>query len=41
VDQATTIVVPNTPAAKGAGGSAGTNDGIDGAAQATLQASSS
>jgi hypothetical protein len=41
VDQATTIVVPGSPAAKGTGGSAGTNDGIDGVAQAILQASSS
>ena len=41
VDQATTIIVPTSPAPKGAGGSAGTNDGIDGVAQAMLQASTS
>jgi len=40
IDQTTTVVVPNAPAAKGAGGSSGVNDGIDGVAQAVFQASS-
>ncbi|HEY1955230.1 MAG TPA: hypothetical protein VGH28_06445 [Polyangiaceae bacterium] len=39
IDQATNIVVPASPATKGAGGAAGVNDGIDGVAQATFQAS--
>jgi hypothetical protein len=39
-DQTTTIVVPTAPATKGTGGSAGVNDGIDGLAQPTFQASS-
>ncbi len=38
VDQATTIAVPSSPAPKGTGGAAGTNDGVDGVAQAMLQA---
>ena len=40
LDQATTIVVPSSPAPKGMGGAAGTNDGVDGVAQAVLQAAS-
>jgi hypothetical protein len=40
VDAATTIIVPTSPAAKGTGGAAGTNDGIDGVAQAVMQAPS-
>lgn len=41
VDQATSIIVPSTPAPKGTGGAAGVNDGVDGVAQATFSASSS
>jgi hypothetical protein len=40
MDQTTNIVVPSAPATKGTGGLPGTNDGIDGLAQATFQASS-
>jgi len=40
MDQSTNIVVPSAPATKGTGGAPGVNDGIDGVAQATFQASS-
>jgi len=41
VDANTSIVVPSTPAHKGAGGAPGVNDGVDGVVETMLQASSS
>jgi hypothetical protein len=40
-DSTTSFVVPASPAAKGSGGDPGVNDGMDGIAQASFQASSS
>jgi hypothetical protein len=37
IDSATKVTVPTTPAPKGAGGTPGTNDGVDGIAQSVLQ----